>query len=214
MNQDLEKIIEEAKEVFYSVNDNTSWFPYGGDSHDFDEENALNWIRNALKEAFELGAASRGVPESMIGVDQKTVMEGISKALKVQNLCDDYHKLGYQQGLRKALELIPYSFTIDPRWERFYEWKRAIEQELIDYEKTESKNPFYPMNKNAAGLASFTNYCNKHPDERFMQALRNWLNVATITVSKKNLLAGDKATIEDFEDTFFWEDKKLPLNNL
>jgi hypothetical protein len=57
------------------------------------------------------------------------------------------------------------------------------------------------ISKNAERLKSFTKYCKDHPDERFFQALRNWLKVARVEV----------VTIEkDFskktwEDTFYWE---------
>ena len=50
------------------------------------------------------------------------------------------------------------------------------------------------INKNKTLLKSFTAYCNKNPDQRFWQALRNWSEYVAI----HGVIADDKA-----EDTFY-----------
>lgn len=58
------------------------------------------------------------------------------------------------------------------------------------------------MNKNEKLLKSFTEYCNKNPELRFWQALRNWCGWAFVNVSKN--------ISEDSLDTFYWEDNQKP----
>lgn len=58
------------------------------------------------------------------------------------------------------------------------------------------------MNKNEKLLKSFTEYCNKNPELRFWQALRNWCGWNFIYVTRN--------IIDDGEDTFYWEDNKKP----
>jgi hypothetical protein len=55
------------------------------------------------------------------------------------------------------------------------------------------------MNKT---LKSFVDYCEKHPQERFYQALRNW--------SGFNFIYGSHKPIDDLSisDTFYIEDEK------
>ena len=53
------------------------------------------------------------------------------------------------------------------------------------------------MNKNKELLDSFTEYCKKYPEQRFFQALRNWLEVSHVYV-------GD---IGKLEDTYYWTGK-------
>lgn len=54
--------------------------------------------------------------------------------------------------------------------------------------------------KNADKLASFTAYCQAHPEERFWQALRNWSPYNFIYGSKKPVaMTGDG----NLEDTFY-----------
>ena len=52
-------------------------------------------------------------------------------------------------------------------------------------------------NKNKELLSSFTKYCEKHLEERFWQALRNWSDWPFILVDNG---------IENF-DTFHWRTK-------
>jgi len=54
------------------------------------------------------------------------------------------------------------------------------------------------MNKNAALLEKFTNYCEAHPNERFWQALRNWADFDKIHASNNGEEGG-------LRDTFNWE---------
>ena len=55
------------------------------------------------------------------------------------------------------------------------------------------------MNKNEKVLKEFVKYCEKHPEYRFFQAIRNWLGIGFVYVSDE--------LIPDAEDTFFWEEK-------
>ena len=54
------------------------------------------------------------------------------------------------------------------------------------------------MNKNTKVLNSFTKYCNKHPDERFWQALKNWSGFPFV-------YGMDKAG--NMTDTFYFDGK-------
>jgi hypothetical protein len=54
------------------------------------------------------------------------------------------------------------------------------------------------MNKNKKTLDDFVAYCEAHPDERFWQALRNWVGKPFVTV-------GNPGSV--LEDTFYWEGK-------
>jgi hypothetical protein len=58
------------------------------------------------------------------------------------------------------------------------------------------------VNKNSNLLKSFIKYCEKHPEERFWQALRNWAGVAFIYASCVPEGRGG------MEDTFYWEKNK------
>lgn len=72
-------------------------------------------------------------------------------------------------------------------------------------------------NKNQKLLKSFTEYCNKYPEERFWQALRNWSGVPFIFAS--NYSAGSiQSGIGDagigwiheaLKDTFYWDDYEV-----
>ncbi len=57
------------------------------------------------------------------------------------------------------------------------------------------------MNKNRKLLMSFVNYCAKHPEERFWQALRNWSGFLFIYALEP--YAGRNRMI----DTFYFEGK-------
>jgi len=57
------------------------------------------------------------------------------------------------------------------------------------------------FSKNVKLLVEFDEYCNKHPEERFWQALRNWSGFAFICASKQ-FPSGT-----DIIDTFHWEGK-------
>ena len=54
------------------------------------------------------------------------------------------------------------------------------------------------MSKNKKVLDSFIFYCQCHPDERFWQALRNWVDVNFIFV-------GQLHDGREVQDTFYWE---------
>jgi len=59
------------------------------------------------------------------------------------------------------------------------------------------------MNKNKKLLDNFVAYCQQHPEERFWQALRNWVGKDFILVTKKGV---DRTELNDtIEDTFYWE---------
>lgn len=60
------------------------------------------------------------------------------------------------------------------------------------------------MSKNSTKLAVFREYCRKHPEERFWQALRNWSGKARILASDQKILGADYP-LGDLEDTFYWE---------
>lgn len=51
------------------------------------------------------------------------------------------------------------------------------------------------MDKNSKRLESFTKYCKEHPEMRFFQALRNWLNVDAVLVEDNG----------EIKDTFYQE---------
>jgi len=73
---------------------------------------------------------------------------------------------------------------------------------------SESKNRFL--------LRDFTDYCIKHPEERFWQALRNWIGVSALFVGHIELerpvdqmgrkCIGNLTRVVD-ADTFYWEGK-------
>jgi len=56
-------------------------------------------------------------------------------------------------------------------------------------------------NKNKKQLDSFVAYCKLHPEERIWQALRNWAKVNFVYVQR----SGERKSIEDLHDTFYWE---------
>jgi hypothetical protein len=58
------------------------------------------------------------------------------------------------------------------------------------------------MNKNKKVLDSFVKYCNKHPEQRFWQALRNWVGVNFIFVSQVRLPYDNQ-----LQDTFYFARK-------
>jgi hypothetical protein len=51
--------------------------------------------------------------------------------------------------------------------------------------------------RNSEVLASFVEYCEYHPDERFWQALRNWAGVSLVLVVD--------LSFSPARDTFYWE---------
>lgn len=69
--------------------------------------------------------------------------------------------------------------------------------------------------KNQKKLNSFIDYCRKHPEERFWQALRNWSGYSFILAVKKGVPFRLKANDSPFshesmlpmgtEDTFYIE---------
>ena len=54
-------------------------------------------------------------------------------------------------------------------------------------------------NKNKKYIESFNKYCNKHPEERFWQALRNWSESPSICFVNNEG--------KDIKDTFYFEGK-------
>ncbi len=58
------------------------------------------------------------------------------------------------------------------------------------------------MNKNKKRLKEFTEYCNKHPEQRFFQALRNWLKVDRVLCEKTRK---EDYGHKEVEDTFYWD---------
>lgn len=61
------------------------------------------------------------------------------------------------------------------------------------------------LRRNAATLASFVDYCKKHPDQRFWQALRNWSGYTLIYATNEH------PPPERAKDTFYWEGRRDPL---
>lgn len=60
------------------------------------------------------------------------------------------------------------------------------------------------MNRNKKVLESFIEYCEQHPQERFWQALRNWIGVEKICVCSTD---EDNTDFYKNVDTFYWEEK-------
>jgi hypothetical protein len=60
------------------------------------------------------------------------------------------------------------------------------------------------QNKNKELLNSFIEYCEKNPNERFWQALRNWTEVPYIFIGNKY---DGSNNVCGLTDTFFFEDK-------
>ena len=60
------------------------------------------------------------------------------------------------------------------------------------------------QSKNELLLEQFTEYCANHPEERFFQALRNWMETGYLLVAD-GTDKDDKFT--GIEDTFYWDDK-------
>lgn len=56
-------------------------------------------------------------------------------------------------------------------------------------------------NRNEKQLKSFTNYCKKYPEQRFFQALRNWIQEEKDPRWNWLCVSDGKET----EDTFYWE---------
>lgn len=62
--------------------------------------------------------------------------------------------------------------------------------------------------RNSELLASFTKYCEEHPDERFWQALRNWSGEAFILAGEYQYRTCKIPWNKDkLRDTFYWEGK-------
>ena len=54
-------------------------------------------------------------------------------------------------------------------------------------------------NDNAKLLKEFTEYCKKHPDERFWQALCNFCEATKILM--------EQSYVDNIEDTWYWNNK-------
>lgn len=66
------------------------------------------------------------------------------------------------------------------------------------------------MTRNSELLASFVAYCEKNPEQRFWQALRNWSGFAFVFVTNAPPVQYDGSWIwrkEEVRDTFYFEDK-------
>lgn len=69
--------------------------------------------------------------------------------------------------------------------------------------------------KSSKLLESFTSYCEDNPEQRFFQALRNWIGCESLLTwnRKKEGFNGDycmlSPALEELgcEDTFYWQDK-------
>lgn len=61
--------------------------------------------------------------------------------------------------------------------------------------------------RNSAVLYDFVEYCNKNPDQRFWQALRNWSGSDFILYWESNEFDFHKAQEMGLHDTFYWENK-------
>jgi hypothetical protein len=57
--------------------------------------------------------------------------------------------------------------------------------------------------RNSEVLQDFIDYCIKHPDERFWQALRNWCGWLFIEVTNDSFYSNDR----HYQDTYNWEGK-------
>ena len=57
------------------------------------------------------------------------------------------------------------------------------------------------MSRNSRTLTSFTIYCREHPEQRFFQALRNWIQ-ENVDIKWNWLLVSDG---KETRDTFHWE---------
>ena len=64
------------------------------------------------------------------------------------------------------------------------------------------KKSFSKRTKNQDLLIEFGQYCANHPDERFFQALRNWMKVRYIYISNDTVSYCPKII-----DTFYFEGK-------
>jgi hypothetical protein len=58
--------------------------------------------------------------------------------------------------------------------------------------------------RNSEVLADFVAYCKAHPQERFWQALRNWVGASFVLVSSFGPM-GNHCNRKYQEDTFSWE---------
>lgn len=59
------------------------------------------------------------------------------------------------------------------------------------------------QSKNSVLLKDFVQFCEEHPDQRFYQALRNWMQVPFLLVGQ----LGYEEEIKKIQDTFYWEGK-------
>lgn len=65
------------------------------------------------------------------------------------------------------------------------------------------------MTRNSKLLNEFVEYCMKHPDGRFWQALRNWSEQSFVFVGAPVIdKQGDIVWPVGLADTFHWEGKK------
>lgn len=76
------------------------------------------------------------------------------------------------------------------------------------------------MNKNQQMLKSFTDYCKTHPEQRFFQALRNWVQMnidadcnfiyfAPSECLEWMMEEQDEKVVNSLKDTFYIEDDEL-----
>jgi hypothetical protein len=60
-----------------------------------------------------------------------------------------------------------------------------------------------PRNKNRETWKQFADYCKKHPELRFWQALRNWSGYGFVIVTD----SPDVINHPEAKDTFYWSGK-------
>ena len=60
------------------------------------------------------------------------------------------------------------------------------------------------MNKNKDDLDSFVHYCNRHPEQRFFQCLRNWSDNKFMLVTDSSISAMISMDV-GCKDTFYFE---------
>jgi hypothetical protein len=68
------------------------------------------------------------------------------------------------------------------------------------FTKKECKALDKPVTRNSFVLSSFVAYCEKHPEQRFWQALRNWSGCNFIYVSD----CADNHSNNEIKDTFYF----------
>jgi thermostable 8-oxoguanine DNA glycosylase len=76
------------------------------------------------------------------------------------------------------------------------EFDRKVKEQYEEFKNNKKS-------KNKELVESFADYCNKNPNLRFWQALRNWAKVKFIYISNKNY----NVIYPEIKDTFYFEGK-------